>query len=470
MHYFAPRIITVLFFFGTLIAYFKSDDEAFWLAYFLVLSDGFFSLLGSWEAVLSVIPGLPAIEVVQFYILLTILKAWKRKDAPPLFFSLQIRVIFIYIIFLVIQGQVIGLSNSLNVQFRIVRYILPLLLFYSIPKLITTEKQFKEILTYLFPIAFVVLATQLFSISMGMAPAQFLGFGSGDNEIFEVSEDRTYRGFYNFCIVIITLFGALYFLATKNHNFKPLYLSAVVLANFLSAFLSATRGWILGFSLIIILYFVLVGSFKLKQFVTTAIALSVLIFAMTLIPSVQVQVNNAFNRLLTLESMADGDMTAGGTLLRINERGPRVMKKWRESPITGFGFSDDFFRFSDIHVANQNILLHSGIIGAMLMAWFFITFNGLLFLRSRKLHPKNPLKRPLLVFNIVFLGWFLIHSSSGQHFTYYQGTNPGIMQALFFGFGSIMYYKTFEKEKEKSSPDKKNQDTKSIRQQPEVYA
>lgn len=357
---------------STLVAYFYAKDEAFWLAYFLVLSDGFFGLLGTWEAVFSVIPGLPAIEVVQFYILITLFKARKAPLAKLPFFSMQLNIIFIYLLFLVIQGYVIGLSGALNVQFRVVKYLVPLFLFYSIPRLIKEESQFREIMAYLFPVAFFALGAQLFSITMGREPAQVFGFILGGQDFFEISEEQIYRGLFNFCILIITFFGALYFLSTKDHNFKPLYLTGIIAADYLTVFLSATRGWIIGFSMIIVLYAIFVSTFSFKHLLKTFLAVTLILFVLISIPAVNIQIHNAYNRMWTLDAMAQGDITAGGTLLRLNERGPRVMKKWRESPLTGFGFSDDFFHFADGHVANQNILLHSGIVGAFLMGWFFL--------------------------------------------------------------------------------------------------
>lgn len=449
--YFTPRIISVVYFLGLLAFYFRSKDEAFWLAFFLVLADGFFSLLGSWSAVISIIPGLPAIEVVQFYILLTLIKARKVKDFQPPFFSLQISIIFIYILFLVLQGQVLGLSGALNVQFRVVKYLMPLFLFYSIPRLIKTEKAFREIMTYLFPVAFIALVTQIFTIYFGLEPAQVLGLSLEESERFDVSDGNTYRGFFNFCILIITLFGALFYLSLRDKKFHHWYLYCIILADFLAVFLSATRGWILGFSVIIGLYFLLLSGIAIRHLIRLTFITGIISLLLISIPVVRIQLTNSINRLLTLEHMAQGDITAGDTLLRLNERGPRVMAKWKESPLTGFGFSDDFFQYSDIHVANQNILLHAGIAGAFLMVWFFLTFNLRILFRSFRLPGKHPMKAPLLVFNIVFVGWFLIHSSSGQHFTFYQITNLGIIQALFFTFGAIIYQKSFESEPQLSN-------------------
>ena len=44
------------------------------------------------------------------------------------------------------QGYAIGLSTALNVQFRVIKHILPLFLLYSLPRLFTKMDQVKDII------------------------------------------------------------------------------------------------------------------------------------------------------------------------------------------------------------------------------------------------------------------------------------------------------------------------------------
>ncbi|MDV7396292.1 hypothetical protein RZS08_33165, partial [Arthrospira platensis SPKY1] len=66
-NYFASDLITTLFYLVTLVVYFQSKDEPFWLVFFLVISDGFMGFFNNYEAVLTAIPGLPPVEVGHFY-------------------------------------------------------------------------------------------------------------------------------------------------------------------------------------------------------------------------------------------------------------------------------------------------------------------------------------------------------------------------------------------------------------------
>ncbi len=441
--YYTSPIISSLYYLGMLIAYFRSKNEAMWLAVFLVVSDGFIGFFGPYHTTLSMIPGLPPIEIGQLYILLTIVKAVQIGPVNRPYYSGLLGAMFVYILFLIVQGYVMGLTLALNIIFRVIKEITPLMLFFTIPRLMTEEKNYRDFFYYLFPIAFSAFISQVFTINLAVTPSEFLGGTGHDALAFDVTEGRTYRGFFSSGTVLITLFGALYFIAKKGkeQDFNPMLLYAVVGANFLSAFLSATRGWVLSFGFIIFLFFTVVAKFNIKRLALIGVTGIVLFIGLMSFPIVGMQFTNALNRILTIKSLASGDATAGGTLVRLSERSPRVVNKWLESPLTGWGFSNTFMNYSDLHVANQNILMHSGIAGFALMMMFFFYFNWKLFLCSASLPRSHPMKESLLVFIVFFMGWFIIHSSSGQYFSYYNLPAEGILLGSFFSFGGLAYKK-----------------------------
>ncbi|MBL7775300.1 MAG: O-antigen ligase family protein [Saprospiraceae bacterium] len=291
--------------------------------------------------------------------------------------------------------------------------------------------------------AFFALFAQVFTISTGIAPSQFLGVFKKLWFTVDVSKGKTYRGFYSSATVLTCYFGAFYQLARRSGYFNINYLFSVMAACLLCVVLSATRGWLLGFSLGLILYLVLVLRLSIKRLATVVGTGAVMVAALMLLPVVKTQFDNAFKRFTTLEKLASGDVTAGGTLSRINERSPRVLDKWSEAPFTGWGFSDAFFKHGDFHVGNQNILLHAGIIGAILMGFFIIFFHWALLARSLQLHRGNPYKAPLLVFVVFFPGWFLIHSSSGQHFAFYSDPANSIVLTYYLTLGALTYRLSF---------------------------
>lgn len=446
-NYFAPDFVATALWISVLVVYFRSKDEGFWLAYFLVLSDGFFGFFGMYAAMLNVIPGLPGIEVGQIYIILGIIKASHRPAPYTPFYNDILKMVLIYLGFLMAQGYAVGVSMDMNVQFRLIKWLVPLFLLYSLPRLFTRVEQYRDVFLYLFPVALVALGAQVFTIATAHSPMQHFGAEQKAKFAIKVTKEKTYRGLYNEMILLITMFGALFFLAFRPGRYFPSwYCLAIVMANFSSVFLSATRGWVLSFGFATVFSLILVLKLSFKRILSIVLLAAIFLLGAQSLPIIGLQIQNAVKRLMTLEKLAEGDMSAGGTLIRLNTRGPRVMKKWAESPLTGWGFSNEFMDANDFHVGNQNILMHSGIIGYALLHFFFLYFMFKLFVRNLRLPPEHTYKGTLLYFCIFFPAWFMLHSSSQQFFSYYQTVQGGIIQAVFFCMGALMYHQSEQSE------------------------
>lgn len=443
INYYSPGIFSSIFFIVILIAYFYSEEEAFWLAFFLVLTDGFFGFFGRYEASISAIPGLPEVEVAQFYVVLSIVKAMQKKKATyrP-FYSGFLIVFLVYVVFLILQGFLLGISPKLNVYFRIIKIILPFFLLYSLPKLMDKEKDYRNLFAYLFPVAIVALATQVFTILMVQTPLDY--FGATAKIAFkyarEVTETFTYRGIFNTNIIFITTIGALYYLVPGKRQFRISYLTLILAVNFFSIFLSATRGLTATFLIMLFLYLLFVVRVNAKNMLASILVGIVLVAGIASIPTLRLQLKNASDRILTIQKVIEGDLSAGGTLSRFTERGPAVMEKWAESPLTGWGYSDYFFRYNDEHVGNQNLLFHGGILGALLMAAFFAFFVIKFLLRSINLPPGDSARKGLFVFVIGLFGWFVLHSVTVQQFGFWTYAAEGIIQCVFFSFAALVYH------------------------------
>ncbi len=205
------------------------------------------------------------------------------------------------------------------------------------------------------------------------------------------------------------------------------------------AFLSATRGWILSFGFMAFLHFILFQKMNAKILKVLSIFSFAIVGALIISDSFRTQVQFTFERLLTLESLASGDLTADGTLIRLDERGPQVMSVWEENPVFGAGFSDVFLEAQDFHVGNQNILMHAGVVGYILFAGFLGFFVFTLLRRYRNTTHRDPYKMALPTFVILLCGWFFLHSSSQQLFAYYGMPVNIIPQAIFFSLAGFTY-------------------------------
>lgn len=444
VRYYLPAIVSDLFFIGLLVAYWRSDNEPFWLAVMLALTDGIFGFFGYFEACLTSLPGLPDIEITQFYILLALVKAWNRPPGKRLFYTPILLAMFVYLLFLIAQGYAVGISMELNMQLRSVRIIVPLTLLYSLPRLLTKEKDYEDFFKYCFLLAILACCVQVFNLTVQLSPMAYFGALEEGTGLFMAGE--TYRGLYSVSALLISFFGALYFLARRSEVFSPTYLYLIILANFTSVFLSATRGWVVCFVLAAGLFFTFVVGLRMSQIVKLTAGLIVLLFLASLSPFLNKQITNSYKRMLTLESVVQGDMTADGTLIRMSERSPRIIRKWLKSPLTGWGFSDYYYEHSDHHVGNQNILFHAGVVGMLLFLGFLFHFSFKLWDASRRVSKDNEFKRALLSFPAFLLAWFFLHSTSFQIFGYEASPGWGVIQGVFFSLGGFAYQEALQRE------------------------
>jgi hypothetical protein len=427
--YYFPSVISTFYFIIILIIYFRSKEEPFWLAFFLVISDGFLGFFGPGSCNLSILPGLPAIDVAMFYIMLSVIKARNQRRAYKVFYLRQINILGIYLVILLVLTFIIGVNGELNAFLRIPKMILPFLLFYSIPKLMHNSENYISFFRLIFPVAILASFTQIFFIIMHVE----LNFYLGAINVFkeEIEDVEVLRAFYNPSIILLTLFASLYFSSRNEKDFKPMYLSFLTISTISMVFLSATRGWILGFGLTLILYWIFVVRLNLGRillFIIFGIVFFLILLRVTVIHN---QINAASERFSTVVNIAEGD-ESDESQIRTTIRSPRVLKKWIESPMLGFGFSDEFRRYADGHVGNQNILLQSGILGFLLIISFFSQFLFKLFMKSQQTSDNS-----LKVFIVFFLGWFLIHSTSAQQFGFWTYPDLAFAQAVFFSFGAF---------------------------------
>jgi hypothetical protein len=438
--YSAPPAIKALWYIVLLASYFISENEPLWLAVFLATTDGFAGFMGLYEVKLTLLPGLPAVEIAQLYIILSVVKAVRSGARPVLFYNKYLQVLFIYLLFNIIWGQMMGLTGGLNVYFRVIKGLIPMFLFYSIPRLFLGQEMYEKFFRIIFVIVLFAFAAQLFNLISGTSPTEALGISLLENQ----DDKDEFRVFYSTSSVLLGLFGALYYLNRRRDRLPDrLVMFSVIFSALAMAVLSATRGWIISFSLIILLSFVFTKSLRSARTIALVIiSLPIVLWALSK-PVIHEQIIFAQERLGTLEAISEGDLSARGTLQRLDYRSQRALGGWKENPIFGWGLSDKGYDYWDDHVGNQSLLATSGIIGFVLLngfiAWFIYMFLSLYFRNTSK---PSYARSSLLLFAIFLAGWFIIHSSSGQHFNYNGMPEKIIPQTIFFSFGALQYQLT----------------------------
>lgn len=436
--YFTSSVIASIWYIALLVLYYFSDDEPLWLAFFLVTVDGFMGFFGLYEVSIRLLPGMPAIEISQLYILLTVVKALQIKVREGVFYTKYLQVLAAYMVFLIIWGQMMGLSGGLNVYFRILKTTLPFLLFFSLPRLMTDISTYRRFFGIVFIIVVLALVTQLYTLLIGTHPLERI------RPPAEAGESGEFRVFYNATGTLIGLFGALYFLSTGGKNsFNVWWLLFVVFSCLMMAVVSATRGWIISFTFIILLSLTTIKSLNMGKIFGFLTVTAIFVFLAFSNDKIREQLKFSGERLTKLESIGEGDITAEGTLQRLDKRKPLVVRIWKENTIFGWGFSDTYYKNNDGHIGNQNLLMFSGLVGYVLLNGFLLFLIYKIYLAYHLYSKRSPMRSSSLIFIIFLLGWFVIHSTSGQQFSFNALPIQAFPQAVFLSLGAMHYKSSF---------------------------
>lgn len=436
--YYLPSLAKTLYFFGLLFFFLKSKKNYFWFAFILVLENSpgrLFSVYSeSYSLSILDLGGFRDIYLQEFFTIVAIFKfaLWYRYE--KLFYSPVLKWLLLYGIFLFITGFYFG--ADLAGFLRSIRMVLPFSFFIVIPAFFKTMDDYKRFFSLIFPVALFVLIVQLSELLILNRPVA---------SYFGETHVKSYLGIprllYSTWILLIAQIGALFFLADKNNSFSKTYLHIVALAVIFSFFLSATRGYIVSTTFMYLMFYLFLQKKRIKHALIGVIAVLLFSVVFAYSPQLRESFDYSVDRMRTLEALVEGDPTADGTLVRISDRRPRVMNKFKEQPLIGYGFSREFSDYADVHTGNETLLLKGGLIGYFLMAVFWLVFNIKLLHRSKFLYHRNSDLNALVVFIIGFAGLFLIHSSSGYVFNYRIDFNRGMAIAviLFFVFADRAY-------------------------------
>lgn len=326
-----------------------------------------------------------------------------------------------FIVFLFFWSFVFGHDQSSI--FKIVQFFPAFLLFAVIPRFFGQNElvRFNQII---FVFTLIHFAGNLVEL---IFPGSFLPvifFGKPPTGVY-VGEGII-RFFGSISLHLYGMIVGLYYISIRHESFKNWYLWLVVILSYVFILNSATRGWMIASSFLLFgyaLHSALYGNLSPRTLTSVFI---IVVAGYLLIPeSLERNLGAAFDRLETLESITEGDATAGGTLSRITHRGPRVLSKFSESPFLGFGFSKVTSEYYDGHVGNHSILLMGGLAGfAILLGtvlriiWFFF-----------RLDYKKP-GNGFIVFGLGVIAIMIIHSTSRTMVSFYMPSDAAFLIGL----------------------------------------
>lgn len=410
-----------IFYTVILIIFFRSKRDYLYFVYIFILIQGPGGLFAKPYCNIFNLTPTVGIPFVYVFIVVAAVKYWNKLLKSRIRFA-ELRLILIYFFFLFIISFFYGISPRSVLVF--IFAALSILFFFELPVFIPDKETFHKVTKLLFFSILLLFGFQLHDILFNPKIAILCRVTQGFYNINSPNQEsgELVRTFWSGWISFITLFISLYHLSKfkdKYFSFNYLYLIACV--SFLSVFLTATRGYILQYLFLIVMFLIISN----RKSLGLILAVPLLLLIVTIIfPTFQKQLKMVVIRMNTLEDLYSGDETAGGTLTRLTERAPRVWNKYIENPLTGFGFSDQGYEYNDGHVGNYTLLVEGGLIGIII--YLFVIFSIVKRLFIDYVRNRNHLSN--IIIAIAILSLIIAHSTSSIFFTYYfEPTLTGVM-------------------------------------------
>ncbi|MFC2151945.1 O-antigen ligase family protein [Bacteroidota bacterium] len=419
--YFTSDFIQLVYFIFLFILFSFSRKDYFWLAFFAAI---IFETGGFFVYDMFIELGPTPFSLVFFFSILTSIKGYLRYRKNIFIFKKQFNIWLGLLIYLLVLGLVFyGLEPAGKTGYRwyflLGSFLICIPSIFILPKYFINYNFLVKFSKLIFLTVFINILGQI--IHLALRNPVFLifnpDFALGSLQDVDFSETLI-RPVWGHWGCFLALFLALYFYIKKDNSFSSKFLILVIFTNYITVLISATRGWFLAFSFIIILFIIIYSASKKSKLILQSVFAFLLLFILlfNLSSAFRIQTILATERLLTLKLIVEGDPTAGGTNSRLTRRNDKVMDEFRKHPIFGNGFSTKAFEVNDQHVGNQNILMEGGIVGYLVNAyiWFSILYVIYKFhIISKKQRYYN---RELLLLLIAFGGLFIIHSSSSAIF------------------------------------------------------
>lgn len=418
--------IGILFFF-LLISYFYfvSQNNYFWIAYFFSILSGIGGIFGKeLEEIFTIGP--IQVNIFILFILVSIAKVtfYKRYNNNPNFFLKPINIWLMYMLFLLVTGIFVfglksGGASGLRWYFFVVRLFILIPIFYFLPKLFFEHNFFEKFFSLLFYFVIINIVGQFFYIVVGKPisaifnPSEFWA-----SNIIDYTQ-KVARPTFGIWISFLTLPMAFYFLVNNSKRFSKSFLNIIIFISLLSIYITATRGWIIAISFLLVGILYVFGLFK-SNFIKSLILGSFLFFSLYFLwPTFNIQVNQVYSRVATLGDIVEGDLTAEGTVSRLTTRHDAVMAHFYESPIIGLGFSSEALEANDVHTGNQTILMSGGIIGmAIILLFIYLILKTIYETHLQMKRRFFEYRNQLLIFILLFFSIIIIHSTSTAMFGY----------------------------------------------------
>lgn len=446
--YFTPKLVNQLYFLSLLVLFWRSKRNYYWFAFiFVIINEPAFLFHGGLNTDVYRIPFYNITSGFSFgfydlFFLTAFTKALVKGNKEKLLLEKPLQYLFVYLIFLFLLSMIVGFGSVYGLTGHL-RNVLPFTLFISIPYLISKKENYFRMANLLFVILFFILLTQLFYLTYGIQFGFLLegtSFELVTKEIISGVEDETLLR--TRACVTLTLFCmiiSMILLSTRENVMNRKYLISIIITSLVTIVLTATRSWMIVFLIIIAFYVFYVERISSKIFIRFFMIISIILILYLSVQTISSQVDNAFKRLSSVEELAKGDVTAGGTLKRIDIRLPAMLRGYNEAPffilIFGSGFSKWFDDYADYHVSLVYMFFQSGIIGTVLFIYLWIRY--LKIISYKNLRYNIYARKSLRVLKLSFFVMLLLQFTTFSLFAFTLHPIGVIFIVLFISFSEI---------------------------------
>lgn len=440
--HFLPLIVKQAWFLLLLILLLRTKDMIFWLVFYFFLFDMPFALF--YGRALDFFP-VTANAWVSFKIFvcgIIFFRALVAKGQKQIPFLKPLKFLLAYLVVLIIVGLFYGI-NTRSIYLT-VYFLSGATLFYSVPVFVKSQEDLFEFLRITYPLFFLIFIVQILEISFGFTLRAMIVRG---NEIIESLEETVWalRLFHNAWLNFFCFASALVLIKFPQNYFKKSQLYLVVIVAYAAIFLSATRGWILAYSFVLVSCAIF-GRLKFRTLLGLLLIMGIIGSFIVFSPSLKEQARRSGERFTSVKYVFEQTMLGkqrdpSETMeTRTTERWPLVMDAYRNSNlIFGYGYSGINFEYYDNHVGFASILLNSGIVGLCLIFYLWIYIIRFNMRIDKKLKSSDPFKGCFMVFNILLLGLIIIHSTSSQQFGYLEDFRKLFNMSFLFTTNDIFY-------------------------------
>ena len=437
IHYNTNQIVDSILSLFLFIAFLRSKRNSYWLALFFLLIDPFGGVFSGRHPFVALPAWGRGIFFSEAFAIVAFLKALASPNRISFkHFRIPGLIMLVNILMSIPTTLVFGVSaHSLLL---IMRNCIHILYLFAFPRLLSTDEEWDQFFRFLFIIVIATFVNVVMEQLLPFKLAFLLGassVGSGFGEIL-YGGDETLRFSNSVDIALIALLSSLCYLASGNRKFPRVFLITIIFIIYFLTLMAATRGWILSLSFILF-FSILFNLRKMVRFGTVVFLIVLLIVGNIMIlnsPRFSSQYENMLYRMGTLQLLAEGDITAGGTLQRLTFRFEWVQQGIAMNPMFGVGFSQVFIKYFDPHTGNLNYILHGGYFG--LVCWILagLAFAIILLHKAVSLPQGHPYRSYFVILLFFFLGLVVIHSSSVMLFFYTIRTGQAFGVYMFLSY------------------------------------